>query len=254
MAKDYAKATFKSTRARRIQRSRSRLLLLIFVCVMTVSTVLSWYLYQNKAVIFNKDNIVTWTKELKTLLHRQKPQVTVNQIAKTGGVDVAPQEPEVRFDFYTELPNMQVKLPVVETEANKNVPPPVNISDNQTKITAGVEVGHQPLEANAVSENSSSPKDQSGTTIVNHSPSADKTTVASPQYVVQVGSFKSDSAASEMRISILLAGFDVSVVKIKVDDQIIYRIQEGPYNSQARAKSAQKKLQAKGFDAVVRSL
>jgi cell division protein FtsN len=254
MAKDYARATFKTARAKRRQRSRHGLLLAIFLFfVLGVLAPCGWYLYQHDTGMLNKDHAMAWMGELKAFLHKQKPQVAMNETVKTQVVNPAPEEPSVHFDFYTELPKMQVTLPATQTEAGKGTPPPV--AAHQTKSDVAPLSGAQAIMGQAADATFLSNTAQTKAKALE----ADHTKVmASPsaaaQYIVQVGAYKSDSTASEMRVSILLAGFDVSVVKTTVGDQVVYRIQQGPYNSLAQAKSAQKKLQAKGYDGVVQKL
>ena len=75
------------------------------------------------------------------------------------------------------------------------------------------------------------------------------------QYVLQVAAFKNVSSAGDMRISLLLAGFEVDMVKSMTDDrQLLYLIQQGPYPSLAQAKSVQKQMKQKGIESVVKKL
>lgn len=75
------------------------------------------------------------------------------------------------------------------------------------------------------------------------------------QYVVQVAAFKNPSAAGEMRISLLLAGFEVDMVKsVTEDHQPLYLIQQGPYQRLEQAKSMQQKMKQKGIESVVKKI
>jgi cell division protein FtsN len=254
MAKDYAKATFEGTRTRRKQRSRGGLLPIIFVSLLLIGLLAGYYLYQNKAVVFNHKNIALWVDQMKSLLHREKPQLAANPSAKNDQSNAPPSEPEVHFDFYTELPNMQVKLPATENEVGKNTPSSVAPLNNPAKPAVAAKTSSSANEEKILSIPMEMASEAALSNAAANPAKRAPEAAAEPQYVVQVGAYKNDSTASEMRISILLAGFDVSVVKTKVGDQIVYRIQEGPYSSMARAKSAQKKLQAKGFDGVVQRI
>lgn len=238
MAKDYAKATFNSTRARRKQRSKRILIVLILVLV-SLGVSSGWFVYQYKMALFNKENMMGWMKDLKTLIHRQDQKTQVlaaNQHIKKDLVSTVNPDPPVRFDFYTELPAMQVNVPTRQDEVDANTTKTIKSADAEHKTSEPAHVLGTPA---ASHEGQAKPIDHSKPDV---------------QYIVQVGAYKKDSTASEMRVSILLAGFDAKVIKTTIGDHVIYRIQQGPYSSLDRAKVAQKKLQAKGFDGVVQKI
>jgi cell division septation protein DedD len=214
MAKDYAKAMFKTGRMRKQQSSR-RILLWIFAIFLILASFVG-YLYE--AHWLNKGNMQTLLANIKTAFHHPKPPV--NEIKSESLVS---QDAPIHFDFYTELPSMQVTLPVTQNEVNKAAPPPIPAAVVSTPASPP------------------SPKREK----------SDNTPPAAEHYIVQVGAYKNDSTASEVRISILLAGFDAKVVKTIKNNQMIYRIQQGPYSNLAEAKNAQKNLQAKGFDGII---
>lgn len=280
MAKDYAKATFKATRARKQRRSRRGVFALILLLLIVVGLLVGWYVHQVGTPLFDKKNIMVWVDDLKALLHRHnKLQVASREGTKVAPINPVESQPEVRFDFYTELPNMQVTLPVTETEVSKGTPAITKtaVSEGQSHWVAEVagqkspqvasdyvpaqslpseankEPQAQPLPPEANKESQAQPllleasKDPQAQSLL---PKANK----EPQYVVQVGAYKSYATASEIRVSILLAGFDAVVVKTMMNGQVVYRIQQGPYSSQARAKMAQKKLQAKGFEGIIQKV
>jgi cell division protein FtsN len=269
MAKDYAKSTFNLTRTRKKNRSRRVLFFFIFsFLLLNICFFSGWYIYQQGMITFNKENAMTWVDQFKTLLHRHKSQVAIHQNTKTDTASTVNQDSPVRFDFYTELPNMQVTAPIIQNETNKNVvrETPKELEPSSSKSS----VQGSPEEVVEVSQNKSDLSSKNAKTHLdlgkedlnttsahvaseNHSKAADHA-AAEIQYVVQVGAYKNDSTASEMRISMLLAGFDVKVVKTSIGDHIIYRIQQGPFSSLSRAKLAQKKLQTKGYDGVVQKI
>ncbi|HEX2548729.1 MAG TPA: SPOR domain-containing protein [Gammaproteobacteria bacterium] len=64
------------------------------------------------------------------------------------------------------------------------------------------------------------------------------------QYVVQIAVFKNLKEASEMRISLLLAGFEVNLIKTETS----FILQDGPYKNIADAKRMQIALKKKGYE------
>lgn len=73
------------------------------------------------------------------------------------------------------------------------------------------------------------------------------------QYILQVAAFKNPSAAGELRISLLLAGFEADIVKsLTEDQQPLYLIQLGPYPSANKAKAVQDEMKGKGIESVIK--
>ncbi|MBV8801719.1 MAG: SPOR domain-containing protein [Gammaproteobacteria bacterium] len=307
MAKDYAKASFKTTRVRKQRSQKIFYSVLAGFILLGISSFFAWYIYQN-GMIFNKGKIIHLIAEMKTAIYHSKSQTPINENTKSESL--TPEITDVHFDFYTELPNMQVTLPATQSEMNKNVPainnsvkkdnmPDFNNSakkdrvsdfnntlkkDNEPdfnnsvkkdilvdslKSTATIVNNSSKIEENLPEKNisletsmnrvASLPNHESKSlhSTVTNDPINTSSTLAKPpieHYIIQLGAYKNDSTASEIRVSILLAGFDVKVVKTVKHNQIIYRIQQGPYQSLDQAKIAQKKLQAKGFDSVIQKL
>ena len=77
---------------------------------------------------------------------------------------------------------------------------------------------------------------------------APKTTA---QFVVQISEFKSQIQASQLRLSLLLAGIDTQIIKTT---QQTYRVQQGPFGTERQAKTAQQRLNQKGFDSTLSKL
>ncbi len=72
------------------------------------------------------------------------------------------------------------------------------------------------------------------------------------RYILQLGTFQSENEASEMRVSLLLAGWDVNVVRGTVAGHVQYHVQQGPYNTLESAKAAQKILESQGLMSVIK--
>jgi cell division septation protein DedD len=63
------------------------------------------------------------------------------------------------------------------------------------------------------------------------------------QYVLQLGVFNNEAAAAQARVSLLLAGVEVDMVKNPEG----YCLQQGPYIDLAQAKLARQRLETKGM-------
>lgn len=74
---------------------------------------------------------------------------------------------------------------------------------------------------------------------------------AENKYLLQLAAFKNPSSASEMRISLLLIGFEVDIVKTMRENQPIYQVQQGPYSRLSQAKNMQQQLKKKGIESVI---
>jgi hypothetical protein len=72
------------------------------------------------------------------------------------------------------------------------------------------------------------------------------------QYILQLGVFDNESPATQLRISLLLAGCEAEIVKIKTKDGELYRVQSRAFSKQADAKKVQEQWQAKGVTSVLK--
>jgi cell division protein FtsN len=75
---------------------------------------------------------------------------------------------------------------------------------------------------------------------------------ANPHFIVQIGLFKELNEANQMRLSLLLSGCDADVVKINTKEGAQYRVQRGPFVTQAEAVKLQKEWEKKGVSATVK--
>lgn len=173
----------------------------------------------------------TWAAQLKAIFTHKTPEIPAEKKLLASNNAHADANEGVKFDFYTQLPAMQVNVPPVSAAKA----PPVVSSD---KLTADIDRSIK--EAHTT-------KSQ----IDRH----DGNPATSKQpYVIQLGIFKDRMAAKELRVSLLLAGVDADVVKITVQNQDNYRVQAGPYVSTKAAKLAQQKISRKGIESIILKL
>lgn len=154
-----------------------------------------------------------WVAEIKTKWQHRSSILPSKPL--TLAQKEAPQN-QVRFDFYNELPNMKVGVPETVSASAKLV----STTPAQPAVPATT--------------------NQSGGPVA-----------ATTHYFVQIGTFKSSAEASQLRISLLLAGIEAEVVKKDTQGQPTYVVQQGPFASAGLAKSTQKRLLDKGFSTTV---
>lgn len=78
---------------------------------------------------------------------------------------------------------------------------------------------------------------------------------AAPQgpYVIQVGSFRSESDADGLRAQLTLLGLDADIQTVTVNEATWHRVRVGPYDSARDADAARRRLQDNGHEAMVLS-
>ena len=185
MPRDYAK--YKPQVQQVAQGWHKRLLLVAVLICIAIILVFGVYFYKQNGAGSLRLKISTWiTKAHVFINHKQAntPPPLKPAAQKTK------QEAEIRFNFYNELPNMQVTLPETEEAAP---------AAKETKKEES-----RPEKAN--------------------------------QYIVQLGIFKNETAAGQLRVSLLLAGFEADTVTSPDENNtVVYRVQKGPYATLAQA-------------------
>lgn len=222
MPKDYVKYPYKPNRQLAEHGWRKRLLLVIIPIFLLSAIVYGFYIYKTHEADFAKLSISSWMTRMEAFISQPSAKPDAN-IPKTPIKEDNKQENEIQFDFYTELPNMQV------TPSE-----PVNhdtVVSNENSRTL-LKTPEQPNQKKELIKADDGTKKE--------------------QYVLQIAAFKNQTAAGEMRVSLLLAGHEVNIVKSNMGDQLIYLVQQGPYSNMAQVKSAQQELKQKGIDSVVK--
>lgn len=217
MAKDYAKRVFTTSRKPKKKRFRSELLAIPLVIVVSLA---SYGFLHGKEGLKNAE--VSWVSHFKDIfLHHSKSNQT--KVAKISSAPVN-SEPEVHFDFYNELQNIKVEdMPVAAASAGAKLPGAKSSSGSNVKqaLTQTNTDGHQ--QAN--------------------------------RYILQLGLFKDSTAASQLRLSLLLSGIEADIIQVsRADDEFIYRVQRGPFADQSEARKFLKKLQGKGIDCELKKI
>lgn len=229
MRKDYANRVFTTSRARKKQRARIEFLIFPFIIILFLA---GFVFYVHKTSQITKDE--SFFSRVKLLFTHsatnKSPHVSKTKINSDNSVPAS-----VHFDFYNQLPAMQVTIS--NTTDNQATPPPPASSVKKPNA-------HTPMVTTT------------STPATIHDPEAPVSLPPVPvsQYIIQLGVFKDSASASQSRISLLLAGSEATIVKMKTAEGEIYRVQRGPFMSQAEAKKIQKQLQKKGIEGELKKI
>lgn len=157
--------------------------------------------------------LIYWQKQIKGTEKQRKIKTSATAINKK--VSKIAKETSARFDFYQVLPNLGA-----ETLEESPTPSP------SSKVLATNP--NKPL-------------------LVTPKPSTTPTrtlTTATEKYLIQVGSFRNQKQAEELRANLALAGFEVRMQTVKLSQtNIWYRITVGPFESKEKADLTRLKLE-----------
>ena len=215
MAKDYAKLMFKPERTSK-KRFRWHVIVVVFLILLMLGVGSAYY--KDNKIPYNtmKEYIHVVMKQIVSWFHYFKGVTEGESSQKQERVSVFSKshESDIQFDFYTTLPEMQVKY-----DESNSVEPAQKRPEN--------------LSENGMMTNKPSP--------------------ATEEFMLQLDDCKDLISARELRLSLLLAGFEADIVKVSMDNnQTAYCIEQGPYASEARARAEQSRLQKKGFMSVIK--
>lgn len=226
MPRDYVRYVNKQKRPLVEHGWRKRLLFVAFLLLLLSGLTYGVYVYQSRAED-GPQSIGVWVKQVITLFKKtsndQRPQ---QQPMDSSEVVDAKPDADIQFSFYTNLATMQVSAPPAS--------PSEVVIENKTKSLPVV----KPIE-----------RVDTNQTVV--SPTVSQTKAIDERYLLQIAAFKNPTAAGEMRISLLLAGFEVEIVKAMRDGQLLYQLQQGPFSTVAEAKAMQRELKKKDIESVI---
>lgn len=219
MRKDYAKNIFIAQRRSNKRSTRFSAIVIVFLTAFVISTSAFW-IYKHNGI---KESMTIVVSELKTLMGRKNSDPLKTTKTAVNPANANTEDKPIRFDFYTELPKMQVNVPNDASQKNPSSSPAVNSA-------------------------------RPGALAFTGATSLDKKSKAAPptnQFILQLGVFKDEISANQLRLSLLLSGIETDVIKL---ENRTYRVQKGPFASTNQAKSMQRRLNKKGFDSDVRPL
>jgi cell division protein FtsN len=158
----------------------------------------------------------------------QKNLVKVKQLAAN---DKDAHE-EIHFEFYTVLPNMKVPVKSAEkSSAEGNAAAKMPAANKAPSIFDAGELQDALKEEVAVKE-----------------------PVSSGKYIIQVGAFKNIAGAEKFCETFLTSGFSARITAAETAKGKIYNVQVGPFNTRDQAVLAERQLQKKNINGIIRSL
>jgi cell division protein FtsN len=236
MAKDYAKFVPKQRPFKK--KSRGMEYFLIVLLVVVVFAAGGTFLFEKQ---FRGVNLLSF-------LHQKKEtQLASKMAAKKMAMAESKQAPAVQFDFYNELPNMQ--MTVTEAPAGKGVPDnrPVKVTAQLAKIEAKKETPTAPV-------TTVTPATTTQAALITASEVSgllDEENHAQ-HFVIHLGSFESETGARRLLEAIKSVGFAVEIVKTKQGPRTTFSVQQGPFDSISVARATQARMQKRGIVSVIR--
>ncbi|KTC77081.1 SPOR domain-containing protein [Legionella brunensis] len=187
-----------------------------------VASFLCGYITAN---VFDFTSLNNWVH--KNILAQDEPQPEAKVVAKKENL------PKPKFEFYTLLakdhgPPAPMPRPSLATPAKPALPPqtvPAGQTVTPAVATASAAVPHAPApvtEAKPLPKNPTKPKE-----------------VSKEVYLVQMASFKSKQEAERLKASLILKGFNVSIVAAPPQQGGWFRVILGPYRTRIEAEKIQ---------------
>lgn len=248
MQKDYAKSSSNQNRQIVEQGWRGRLLL---VAVIVLVICLVWYAYDEYEEHGDKWNFATvksWFLD-KT----KDPSNPVKPVKVEKPTQAQQHDNEIQFNFYTDLPNDKITIVAGGDQKENPSQPDKTTSDNAAPQNASQALINPASSNPLISKNNEMAAAKSA--VADKSSKTDQAKYSSPHYIVQIAAFRNASAAGDMRISLLLSGFEVNLVKsLDNEHKQLYLLQQGPFSSLFEAKAMQQKLKQRGIDSVVKKV
>ena len=241
MAKDYAKFVPPKQRYSQEQPKVAEYFF-IFLLVLVICGASGYFLFQKKFV--DGDSPLA---RAMVFLHLKKPAViTVAKIIPKKLVKSnSPDQPQVQFDFYSELPNMQVTLSE-PAQGAKGMAQLITTPKPKISETPAVEVTPAAVKPTVVFD--SSDVDNllaSETGITSHASN-------STAFYIQLGVFESETGAKRLLEAIQSVGFDAHVAKSLFGNRTLYQVTQGPYETRELAKMTQQRMQKRGIISIIR--
>ncbi|KTD61544.1 SPOR domain-containing protein [Legionella spiritensis] len=200
MARDYGKNSNK-----RPPGKSSGPLLWVFV---------SFLLGYLAATLFDMQTVKDWVNH-NVLAEKPQAQPRVKRVA-----DRKPELPKPKFEFYTLLSRDS-------SAPTRRTPPP---SQNQSPAPAAV-----PHASNPSASQPLSPAAPPTPPVTQSNP----VTGTNDAYLVQIAAFNKRQDAERLKATLVLKGFDVSLMTVTQQNNSWYRVVVGPYHSRAEAEKAQ---------------
>jgi cell division protein FtsN len=235
MKRDFTQKTFAVKRSSSPLTTRGRWILLgVSIGLFLIGIALYFFLK-----LFNVANlpghysdVKTWVSEGQNHLHQTL--VSVQNLA-TKKPDA---EQTIHFEFYTTLPDRQM---VVAEQVAKVSSQPLMKNNDPTYADRVKPTGVPSKEV--ISPFSIANAQELEQEL------ADR--LHQMNYTVQLGVFRTQTAAQTYRQTLIYAGFKATIVVLDKGKKPIYRLQLGPYADKKQAKSAQQQLERQGLKSLI---
>jgi cell division protein FtsN len=258
MAKDYAKTVVAKSRSPK--QSRWRVEYIVIILVLVVGFTLGAYFFYQHAMQKTQAQVDaqsstqssphSWLSKLALLLEHHKKTAALSKTTKTVAMETDHQPPSVHFDFYNELPSMQVTASSLASSNSMHSMPvaPKVVSHPDTeenKPAAAPAIFNADEVSNLLSAETQSVPDA-------------KTKIAAvrpnQQYMIQLGAFETEQGANRLLAALSDVGFQAKIVKGNHSGKPLYHVQQGPYSTFELAKSNQQRLKKRGIDGMIRKI
>lgn len=173
------------------------------------------------------------------------PDATAERSSDAGVAQASSQPKKPQYDFYSVLPEKEVRIPDAEVSAMARAEQKRQQADAPTPTVGTVATvpatpSHVPTNApSAISEN------------VTAAPaSAVSPGHGAGGYLLQVGAFPNAADAESLKAKLALQGFVASVQAVKVSGQTYHRVRLGPFSSATALQSTQQRLSGAGIHAI----
>lgn len=250
MKKDFAEKKFTN---KQTSRAGVRWIFLLVIFVILFSGV-GFFVYKHKkpsldAPIFSAyfSRITTWIAERKNHLPTHAANQTKSRPVSANKGDARSQ---IHFEFYTALPSMRVVISDPVANASNTASPLTERATEKPKDLAVKAASLKAQKTPRVKNNPVAIVDEKELEQDLSDHLSDQ--IKQNEYIVQLGIFKNPNTAERFRASLSDTGFNVKVTKIINPKREVYRVQAGPFSNKDQAKGAQRLLQKKGINGILK--
>ena len=262
MAKDYAKFVPAKKRSSKKNTRGPEYFLILFLGLATIAATTFYFVSkQQPEVMASNTAKPSLVSKLVSLVHPKKDNaLSANKLAAKKIAMTDPNDaPPVQFDFYSELPNMQVTLSDA-TPTAKPVPTPDAKLPKMTELSADDDLPAP--DKTALAKPAAVKVALDKTLDVAKSPPIfnanevtdllDAESGHSQRFIIQLGAFESETGARRLFEAVKSVGFEVEVVRATQGTHTLYTVQQGPFESISVARSTQARMQKRGIISTIR--
>jgi cell division protein FtsN len=266
VARDYKSYSSNHNHKKAKSGGNSKFLAIAVVAIVIIVLLIAGFHKISQRKLAKQAALVTETKTGKKEKIAKKPE-NATADADTTTDDSAPQQPEIKFEFYNILPNEKVadNSAVTSEDAATHIQaaaPKSEAKSTETSTPTSPAAAAKATEkTNTAAASTTVPKGAAPTSSAPKpatlKPTVDvpikkaATPVAANGYIVQVVSVRNLHDADVISTKLKTDGFNVQTIKIYSSGAQWYRIQVGPYKTMDDALSAQMTLRKNNYHAIL---